>query len=723
MKLTLRFLLLLVTLLAAVGTSEYQGSLALNQLGAALERVVDSDMERVFAITHVRRLFRSMVVLEGDYLLSKSDVDRQAMDRKMSGLGKEQLEQIDKYARLMPAEDALAINDIRAVRDRWIARDTRVRVLASTDPEKALATAKLHAKDPVNWEKTIGSLVKTSETRLAKQVTETKVIHTRAKRNLALVALTAGVFALGFGLVIFLGIRRNIRDIVALNTRLERRVSERTRELAERERSLRLVLDSTGDAFIELDREGRLSGATSAATIRWFGEYAPNMFGSAYLFRDDPVQQTAFDMGFAQLIDDVLPWELSADQMPQRDTMGDTILELEYKQVLENDALSKVLVIARDVTARVHSEVAEKNAREQQAVLGKLLSDKAGFVQFVADCENLITSLSSDTNLPLTKRNLHTLKGNAAVYGMTSIAEYCHNLEDQLATTGESLPSSNVADLAALWRSRMQSIQTFISGIGNGVLEIDTEEHMKLIESLMGRRDYGEILAMVEMWSWCRASERLTRLRGQAEYIAKRTGKEILVVIEHNDIRIPNDYLSRFWPALIHVVRNAVGHGIEAPAERTAKGKPARGTLALAMFELSGQLVLEVRDDGSGVDVPRVLAVAKARGISLPANASLVDIITAEGVSTNEQTTDLSGRGIGLAAVRHACEIEGGNLSAVNDPGKGLALQFRFRMPIVKPGALAEKLEKRWSLMPLVRTTSAARSSETLCVDSLRKSS
>jgi len=67
-------------------------------------------------------------------------------------------------------------------------------------------------------------------------------------------------------------------------------------------------------------------------------------------------------------------------------------MKLTYRRVIEDGDLTKVLVIARDVTAQVHSEVAERNAREQQAVLGKLLSDKAGFVQFVASCEELITA-------------------------------------------------------------------------------------------------------------------------------------------------------------------------------------------------------------------------------------------------------------------------------------------------------------------------------------------
>lgn len=723
MKLALRFLMLVFALLVAIGVNGRQGVIALDRLGGALERVVDQDMERVFAITHVRRLFRSMVVLEGDYLLSKSDADRKTMDKKMLALGKEQLEQINKYARLMPADDARAMADIRGVRDRWIALDTEVRALAATDHDKALGLSKQHAKDPVNWEKVIGSLVKLSETRLAAQVKETKAIHARAKQTLSTVALTALAVALGFGLFIYLGIRRNVKELVVLNTNLEGLVNARTAELAERERSLRLILDSTGDAFVEMNREGRLTGVTSAETVRWFGECKPGASGSEYLFPTDRAQQKAFEVAFSQLVDDVLPWELTAEQMPKRISTALAVLELGYKPVMQNGEFSEVLVIARDVTARVHAETAEKSAREQQTVLGKLLSDKAGFVQFVTDCEDLIAGLSNSADLTLTKRHLHTLKGNTAVYGMASVAEYCHALEDQLAASGQAIPTNRIADLGALWRSKMQGIQEFLSGIGENILEIDGQEHQQLIDSLMHRRDYQEILAMVEMWSWCRAAERLARLRAQTEYVAKRLEKDVMVVVDHNDLRIPNDYLSRFWPVMVHVVRNAIGHGVESASDRKAAGKSTQATVTLSTYEADNQLVVEVRDDGAGIDVNRALAVAKERGVKLPENPSLVDIVSAVGVSTTAETTELSGRGVGLSAVRHACEQEGGTLHIVNAPGKGVSFQFRFRMPVVKTGALAAKLEKRWSLLPPSKPTGEARGSETLVLGSVRKSS
>ena len=93
MQLTLRFVVLIVALLAAVAASAYSGMSALARLDEALDRIVEDDMERLLAITHARRLFRSMVVLERDYILSHDERERDQFDAKMSKLGGELLDQ------------------------------------------------------------------------------------------------------------------------------------------------------------------------------------------------------------------------------------------------------------------------------------------------------------------------------------------------------------------------------------------------------------------------------------------------------------------------------------------------------------------------------------------------------------------------------------------------------------------------------------------------------
>src|SRR5262245_25330524 len=172
MRLTLRFYILVGALLAAVAASAASGYRALNMLDAALTRVVDSDMQRMLAITHARRLFRSMTVLERDHILARSAAEREGNVEKMKKLGDELVQQLDRYQELMPEGDAERLEKIRGVRARWLQRDAAVLTAALENQDRALTLAKEHKKDPVSWETEIGELVKLSESRLAGQVNQ-----------------------------------------------------------------------------------------------------------------------------------------------------------------------------------------------------------------------------------------------------------------------------------------------------------------------------------------------------------------------------------------------------------------------------------------------------------------------------------------------------------------------------------------------------------------------
>lgn len=701
MKLTLRFLLLVAALLIGVAASAASGYYALARLDRALDAVVKTDMERLLAITHSRRLFRSMVVLERDYLLSTSADERKGMDKKMATAATDLEEQIDKYAKLMPNEDRAAIEGIRGARSRWIELDERVREAARKGDPQAVKLAGLHSKDPVSWEASIGKLVKANEARLAKQVAGTHETYVTARTRLMVVSCLAALFAVGFGSLIFRGIRRNMNEVVELNTNLEGLVKVRTEALAARERSLRLVLDSTGDGIVGVKHDRTVSEGTSAAAERWFGVPAPGTPLADYLFPDDERQRGLFDVALDQLLDGFLPWEVSVDQMLRRFRRADLTLELEYKQVQAEGSELSMLVVVRDVTARVKSELAEQAAREQQSLVSKLLSDKAGFAAFVAEAERIFSALGSETDLPVIQRHLHTLKGNVAIFGLSSLAERFHALESRIEESGEAPSAIEVLELSDAFREKLHSIDDFLSGVSRSVYEVETADHNELIESLLARKDYQDILQMVELWTWPRTAEHLARLSSQVEYVAKRLDKQVDVVIEHNELRLPPDYLEQFWPALVHVTRNAVDHGVEPAYERVERGKPERATITLRTWQIDGSFFLEVSDDGAGIDPEAVRRAAEARGVELQPGEDPLELIFEDGMSTRQEVTDLSGRGVGLSAVRQACEAAGGRVHVTSEVGKGTKMLFEFRRPIVKTGALEQRVKRHWSLSPL----------------------
>jgi HPt (histidine-containing phosphotransfer) domain-containing protein/PAS domain-containing protein len=687
MQLTWRFVVLIAALLGAVAATTLAGLASMENLDGALKGVVDNDMPRLLAITHSRRLFRSMVVLERDFILAKEAAERKTLSTKVGTLATELTDQLGRYAKLAPDDDRQLLTDIGGARDRFIALSERVRQTALQDPEAALSLAKQHAKDPVSWEKVIGELVKRSEQRLDKQVGETHQLYVKARSTLIGVSLVAALVGAGLGFVIFRGIRRMVSEVLHLNTHLESLVKARTESLSQRERALRLVLDSTGDGLIEVGRDGKLTGASSAAAARWFGELRPDQKLSDCLFPDDPEQAGLFSMAFDQLAEDIMPWELSHDQMPNRVQRDDRILELDFRRVLEDGAFNKILVVARDVTESVHSEAFEQSTREQHELVTRLLQDKQGFAQFVKDAEELLSALATETDLTVSKRHLHTLKGNISIFGLTSMAELCHQVEDRIAESNALPTGKDVADLTALWRTRLSSIESFLTAMSETRLEIEKSEHDKLILSLIDRKDSVEIVNMVEVWSWPRTSERLVRLRAHAEFLGKRLEKSLDVTILHNELRAPRDYLEKFWPSLIHVLRNAVDHGAQTESERLALGKSKATHIELSTERTDASFVICIQDDGRGVDRAALLAAGRRVNPGIADDAALEELLFMDGVSSRSEVTQTSGRGVGLSAVRQACQAEGGRVEVTT--------------------TLAARLERRWSLLPESNTPPA----------------
>jgi two-component system chemotaxis sensor kinase CheA len=162
-------------------------------------------------------------------------------------------------------------------------------------------------------------------------------------------------------------------------------------------------------------------------------------------------------------------------------------------------------------------------------------------------------------------------------------------------------------------------------------------------------------------------------------------GKPVKLEIEGEDTEADKAIVEMLFEPLLHIVRNALDHGIERPAERASTGKPAIATLRIRASRQGDQVLVEVSDDGGGIDVARVRDVARARGVlpedalSRMSEAEIVDLVFAPGFSTATQVTQLSGRGVGMDAVRTAVERVGGRVAI--DSRRGAGATVRFTLP------------------------------------------
>jgi two-component system chemotaxis sensor kinase CheA len=179
--------------------------------------------------------------------------------------------------------------------------------------------------------------------------------------------------------------------------------------------------------------------------------------------------------------------------------------------------------------------------------------------------------------------------------------------------------------------------------------------------------------------------------------LALSCGKEAQVLMEGEETELDRTILDAVRDPLTHLVRNAVDHGLEKPAERIAAGKPGIGTLRLRAWHAGGQVNIELSDDGRGINVARVKEKAVAAGrISADAAARMeereaLNLIFLAGLSTAEKVTNISGRGVGMDVVRTHVEQLGGSLELSSTAGHGTAVRIRLPLTLAIVPALIVK--------------------------------
>jgi two-component system, chemotaxis family, sensor kinase CheA len=202
--------------------------------------------------------------------------------------------------------------------------------------------------------------------------------------------------------------------------------------------------------------------------------------------------------------------------------------------------------------------------------------------------------------------------------------------------------------------------------------------------------------------------------------VARQCGKEVELVVRGGDTDLDKGILDAIAEPLTHLLRNAVGHGIETSAERIAASKSPQGTLRLSAYHQGNQVVIEVSDDGAGIDVEKVRERAIAQGILKAEDAThlteteTLELIFRPGFSTAEEITELSGRGIGLDVVQSVLSRLKGTVQIETQAGRGTTFRLRLPLTLAIIRALLFRVEQRLYALPLnavaeiTRTTEAA---------------
>jgi two-component system chemotaxis sensor kinase CheA len=229
----------------------------------------------------------------------------------------------------------------------------------------------------------------------------------------------------------------------------------------------------------------------------------------------------------------------------------------------------------------------------------------------------------------------------------------------------------------------------------DGVIEATS----RIADLLEHARDGALKLRMVPI------GETFARFKRVVHDVTRQLGKEVELAISGGDAELDKAMVEQIVDPLTHLVRNALDHGLEPPAERTANGKAAMGRLGLHAYHESGSIVIEVSDDGRGLNRHRIVAKAVERGL-VPADTVLTDadvfqLIFLPGFSTADKVTDISGRGVGMDVVRRNIEALRGTVTLASQPGRGSTVQIRLPLTLAIIDGFMVQVQGAAFVMPL----------------------
>jgi two-component system chemotaxis sensor kinase CheA len=511
------------------------------------------------------------------------------------------------------------------------------------------------------------------------RMSEAEAVLSRVSRTTLIAGLAGAV--LGALVILFFTHQVSVRDgqLKDYAANLEQKVEARTRELDERNRGMRLVLDNVDQGFLTIDLDGVLASERSAIVDRWFGAPAPGDTFARLIGSRSPDFAAWFEVGLDAVRDGFLPLELCIAQMPRRFTAGASTFAIEYSPILQDGKSERILLIISDVTEHIIRERAEREQREIVTLFQRITADRSGFDEFLDEANGLVATLATPADPAVERRVIHTLKGNCGIYGLDSYAEVCHELETEIAESSAPLTDEQRRKLTDAWRATSVRLATLVGGARRSIVELEFSELARVVDRVRQGLAGHELAQVLTSWSHEPVARRFERLANHAVSLARRLGKgELDVAITDDGIRLDTAQWSAFWSAMVHAVRNAVDHGIERPEVRAAAGKPEQPRLTFSATRARGRLLIAVSDDGAGIDWDAVRARARALGLPAESQADLERALFADGLSTASAATETSGRGVGMSALRDAVTALGGTIELDSERGRGVTMRYRF---------------------------------------------
>ena len=459
-------------------------------------------------------------------------------------------------------------------------------------------------------------------------------------------------------------------------------------QLTQKNAGLRTVAQQAQFGFLTIDRDLSIQSGSSKYCETIFK--TPPQPGQCLLdlLRFDKSRATLFRMAVQQIFEDILPESVSLKLIPKAFKIGSRHYQLAATVVRNHkQSVSALLFTILDCTEKIQIE---NEAGVNRALL-RVAREKTAFKAFCLDCDKdfkVAVEALKDQDFDRYNVILHTLKGNFSSFGLDMIANLIHDLED------EAYPDiSHIKRIQSAFEDFLAEAQ-IVLGISikpnqPNFLQIRTDDldHLKrLIEQSEGiplhvcdaiqewmtsvrRVDFEALLShtITSCYSW-----------------AASLGKQLDIQLTNPKLPVDPELLRPITKNLVHLLNNSIDHGIEPPQERGTKGAVGKIRIHCEYLAISNDLLIVVEDDGRGIDPDSIRQTALRKclrteqELSSLSDAETILLIFEPGFSTSKEVSALSGRGVGMSALRDSLLNVGGDIQIESVVGQGTKMSLKI---------------------------------------------
>ena len=535
------------------------------------------------------------------------------------------------------------------------------------------------------------------------------------------------------------GFKTLAKKLKVVNKDLEDTVAMRTKELQEKNQSMSKILANIQQGIFLINEDLKIEPQYSAYLKNIINE--ENIVGKdvmstfvqkCELLADDVtlIRSTLLCVGEASFV-----FKLNSEHLPNEmlfsSKEGNKLLEVDWEPIVLKDSIDKIMISVRDVTEirKLRDQAANQERESKKLVeiiesgLGNFTNNINSLESYLFGSREIISSLgvvnnSQDAQISEMLRNLHTIKGNSRSLSLKAIANKAHEVEqvcDSLLKSSESKRKqihrtllgglNELGEIMLSYKNIFKNklggdddIQHEITEYNNKNSLLKTIAKQGLTEEIKCKTALVEIDKILQELDYQSLKFTLKHNMVATQQEAKKLGKNTPQFDwGAKPILIPKNKSFVLRDVFGHLLRNSIDHGIETQEIRIARGKKGNGKLSFGVEYLEEGFKLHFGDDGAGLNL-KLLGNKHEKGTNA-SDEELAELVFAPGVSTTNKLSEISGRGIGMDAVRSFLRKEGGDIwiEFVGDRDADGCRQFQFvmRLPYKIPSFILEKFSKR----------------------------